>query len=159
MNLRLAMVLGLLVILVVLLHPLTVGAEPLAQPRIPHSVEGRDNCLACHGPGGLKPVPASHAGRTVATCRGCHQLATAGSPAEPTAAPVAVATPTQVVVATPSTTATTPRPSAVTSPTAVPTSTAPLPKTGDADFLIAGIGALVLILVGLVARRYAAIIS
>ncbi|MGE5141052.1 MAG: cytochrome c3 family protein [Rudaea sp.] len=46
-------------------------------PNIPHPLEGRDNCLACHqtGVGGAPKVPASHAGRTVDTCRTCHQPA------------------------------------------------------------------------------------
>ena len=30
-------------------------------------------CLACHGPSGVKPVPASHAGRTADTCAACHK--------------------------------------------------------------------------------------
>lgn len=50
---------------------------PSGAPRIPHGLQGRDNCLACHatGVGGSPVVPASHAGRTVDTCRTCHQAA------------------------------------------------------------------------------------
>ncbi len=60
-------------------------------PRIPHPLQGRDNCLACHatGLGGSPKVPASHAGRTNETCRACHQQA---SPAEGQA-PVILPTP------------------------------------------------------------------
>jgi formate-dependent nitrite reductase cytochrome c552 subunit len=60
-------------------------------PRIPHSLQGRDNCLACHatGLGGSPKVPASHAGRTNETCRICHQPA---SPAEGQA-PIILPTP------------------------------------------------------------------
>lgn len=57
----------------------TPGTTAGGPPRIPHPLQGRDDCLACHatGLGGSPKVPASHAGRTVATCRGCHQPATA----------------------------------------------------------------------------------
>jgi hypothetical protein len=42
---------------------------------IPHALEGRDQCLACHqtGVGGAPKVPSSHAGRTNDQCRTCHQ--------------------------------------------------------------------------------------
>ena len=73
------------------------GATPAAQPtaalggppKIPHPLQNRDNCLACHqtGVGGAPKVPASHAGRTVDTCKGCHQPATASEP------PIVVPTP------------------------------------------------------------------
>lgn len=44
-------------------------------PAIPHSIAGIETqCLTCHGEGGLQPVPADHAGRTVETCTACHQL-------------------------------------------------------------------------------------
>lgn len=44
-------------------------------PKIPHPLDGRDNCLMCHrtGIGKAKAVPASHAGRAVDRCRTCHQ--------------------------------------------------------------------------------------
>lgn len=44
-------------------------------PVIPHTLEGRDQCLECHqtGVGGATKVPASHAGRTNEMCRTCHQ--------------------------------------------------------------------------------------
>jgi hypothetical protein len=44
-------------------------------PAIPHSLAGRDNCLACHGTGGIVPVPGDHAGRAVNTCLACHKSA------------------------------------------------------------------------------------
>jgi len=50
-------------------------------PPIPHTTEGREDCLVCHGPGQLKPFPADHEGRTKETCLTCHQVA------QPTAAP------------------------------------------------------------------------
>lgn len=54
-------------------------------PFIPHTLEGRDDCLKCHrtGEGGAPRLPASHAGRTSAQCRDCHtsaELAAAGPP-------------------------------------------------------------------------------
>lgn len=60
--------------------PSTPATEPTSSaPRIPHPLQGRDDCLACHatGVGGAPRLPASHAGRTSDTCRLCH------IPAEP----------------------------------------------------------------------------
>lgn len=69
------------------------GATPVPAsnaPRIPHPLQGRDDCLACHatGVGGAPRLPASHAGRTSETCRLCH------FPAEPAAGEVAQILPT-----------------------------------------------------------------
>lgn len=63
---------------------------PGTPPKIPHPLQNRDNCLACHatGVGGAPKTPASHAGRTNDTCKGCHQPATSSN--EP---PVIVPTP------------------------------------------------------------------
>ncbi len=44
-----------------------------ATPRVPHELQGREECLSCHGPKGLRPVPASHDGRGKDSCMGCHQ--------------------------------------------------------------------------------------
>lgn len=45
----------------------------LAAPKeIPHDLQGRADCLACHAPGGFKPVPPDHAGRASGTCLSCH---------------------------------------------------------------------------------------
>ena len=38
-----------------------------------HSLEGRDNCLMCHGEGAAKPFPTDHAGRTNEACLTCHK--------------------------------------------------------------------------------------
>jgi len=46
---------------------------PPAPPKIPHSLVGMSACLSCHGPGGLKPVPPDHAGRTEEICQVCHK--------------------------------------------------------------------------------------
>jgi hypothetical protein len=40
-----------------------------------HELEGRDDCLMCHRPGAMEPVPdvpASHEGRGNEHCRMCH---------------------------------------------------------------------------------------
>jgi hypothetical protein len=45
---------------------------------IPHALEGMDQCLMCHTPGAMEPVPdapASHEGRTNEVCSMCHQPA------------------------------------------------------------------------------------
>jgi hypothetical protein len=47
--------------------------EPVAGiPQIPHTLEGRDDCLQCHAADAFKPFPTEHAGRTNDTCQGCH---------------------------------------------------------------------------------------
>lgn len=53
-------------------------------PKIPHTLEGRSDCLMCHGPGGLKPFPSNHAGRTKDICRSCHQTAQSGGTGQAT---------------------------------------------------------------------------
>ncbi len=51
-------------------EPTTPTESPAA---IPHTLEGRDNCLTCHGKDAFKPFPSDHAGRTNNTCTTCHQ--------------------------------------------------------------------------------------
>ncbi len=53
----------------------TAQAQQLLQTKTPHTLEGRADCLLCHGPNGTKPAPASHAGRPVTTCLTCHPAA------------------------------------------------------------------------------------
>ena len=50
-------------------EPATTGG-PAA---ISHTLEGRDDCLVCHGEGALQPFPAEHTGLTNDTCTACHQ--------------------------------------------------------------------------------------
>lgn len=75
--------------------PATASATPTAEPTsspsekappIPHSLDGRDDCLACHGTGiaGAPKLPATHEGRALGTCRLCHEP---GAVVEPTTAP------------------------------------------------------------------------
>ncbi len=45
---------------------------------ITHPLEGRSDCLMCHKPGAMEPVPdapASHEGRESKHCTMCHQPA------------------------------------------------------------------------------------
>ena len=44
-------------------------------PVITHDIAGRDDCLMCHTPGAMEPVPdtpANHEGRESTHCRMCH---------------------------------------------------------------------------------------
>ena len=81
-------------------RPTTVApaAQPTTRPSggiplIPHPLQNRDNCLACHqtGVGGAPKVPASHAGRTNDMCRGCHQPAAPAAGQLPQILPTPVA--------------------------------------------------------------------
>lgn len=53
-------------------------ALPGGPPAIPHSLQMRENCLACHaGPGAVAEIRTTHPERT--NCRQCHALASDGS--------------------------------------------------------------------------------
>ena len=102
---RLGLMMAMLVI--ALLIPVTITAE--SPPLIPHTLEGRSACLACHqtGVAGAPHIPADHAGRTNDMCRLCHQPAAAAEAATPTPAapapapglvPTPIAHPTSVGV-------------------------------------------------------------
>jgi hypothetical protein len=62
----------------VVLGALCVGVASTAcpedgAPSIPHGLDGRADCLSCHGTGtGAPRVPSDHAGRTNDQCQGCH---------------------------------------------------------------------------------------
>jgi len=56
--------------------PTAEAAPSVLAPNIPHSLEGRGDCLLCHSESGVKPVPANHEGRTNETCQLCHQITT-----------------------------------------------------------------------------------
>jgi hypothetical protein len=48
---------------------------PLFQiPAVPHPVEGREDCLACHDAGQIEPFPEDHAGRSNDSCTMCHEM-------------------------------------------------------------------------------------
>ncbi len=43
-------------------------------PRIPHPLEGHDDCLRCHATDSIKPLPTlGHEGRTAVMCQICHE--------------------------------------------------------------------------------------
>jgi nitrate/TMAO reductase-like tetraheme cytochrome c subunit len=68
-------------------------------PQIPHSIEGRADCNACHGQGGIKPAPASHASFTSDMCLNCHepsQSSTPGATPQETPTPAAAGGPPQI---------------------------------------------------------------
>ncbi|MFC1872543.1 c-type cytochrome [Chloroflexota bacterium] len=54
--------------------------EITALPLIPHDINGRGNCLACHetGLGDATVVPSDHTGRTNDMCLGCHKPGESG---------------------------------------------------------------------------------
>jgi len=67
--------------------PLTAQTK---SPAVTHDVEGKANCLMCHAPGVMEPVPdvpADHEGRTIETCMMCHaptaKMVTDGAPLIP----------------------------------------------------------------------------
>ncbi len=73
--------------------PAPTGAAAGTPPAIPHTLEGRDQCLTCHqaGVGGAPKVPADHAGRTNDQCRTCHQPAVVAPVIIPTRIPYVAA--------------------------------------------------------------------
>lgn len=66
-----------------------------APPRITHGLEGRQDCLACHGPGRVRPFPPDHQTTANDTCVGCHKTGAE----EPTPTPTPTATPTRAPAA------------------------------------------------------------
>lgn len=72
------------VLALVLLVPTFTAAQDF--PPVPHPMEGREECLACHETGlaGAPQVPANHANRTNVMCPACHQPAASAGPATDT---------------------------------------------------------------------------
>jgi hypothetical protein len=59
-------------------HAADAGIQTTDPPAIAHDTAGRDNCLMCHTPGAMAPVPdvpASHEGRGNEHCGMCHKPA------------------------------------------------------------------------------------
>lgn len=56
--------------------PLTPTPGPsvtqVAAALIPHPIAGQEQCDACHGANGIKPMPADHVGRPNESCTVCH---------------------------------------------------------------------------------------
>lgn len=73
---RIVRILLLVAVLVVLLSTaVSIYGLPLLQiPKVPHPLEGREDCLACHDTGGIEPFPDDHAGRTNDSCTMCHEM-------------------------------------------------------------------------------------
>ena len=66
--------------IVLLSTAVSVYAFPLFQiPAVPHPVEGREDCLACHDAGQVVPFPEDHAGRSNDSCTMCHEMGEAGA--------------------------------------------------------------------------------
>jgi len=78
-------------------------AAQTSPPAIPHSLEGRAACLACHETGiaGAPRVPDDHTGRTNDMCQGCHQPASATQAVSATVSATVEASATATVEATP----------------------------------------------------------
>ncbi len=53
------------------------GVLSACEPAIPHQIEGRVDCISCHGPNGVKPYPKFHEDRAYenADCTSCHKVA------------------------------------------------------------------------------------
>ncbi len=50
----------------------TYGLPLLQIPPVPHPVEGREDCVLCHGTGAVKPFPEDHQDRDSESCTMCH---------------------------------------------------------------------------------------
>lgn len=98
--------------------PATIGGPPA----VPHPLQGRENCLMCHGEADVKPYPADHAGRPVTSCVNCHQTGASQAP-EATSVPAATATTAPPATPVPAATATK-APTASSVPAATATSAA-----------------------------------
>lgn len=48
--------------------------EEMLGIKISHSLDGRDDCLQCHGESGFQPFPDNHTDRGTETCLNCHQV-------------------------------------------------------------------------------------
>ncbi len=63
---------GVLIVVGVMASPLTAQVKTKA---VAHDLEGKDNCLMCHTPGVMEPVPdtpKNHEGRRIEVCLWCH---------------------------------------------------------------------------------------
>jgi predicted CXXCH cytochrome family protein len=64
-------------ILTAALLPLAAAAQDNPPP-VPHPIEGRETCSACHAPdGGIYPAPENHASFADTLCLECHEQVTA----------------------------------------------------------------------------------
>ncbi len=59
----------------------SVNPGDISAKAIPHSLEGRRNCLACHGlDSKIKPFPADHLAYPLSSCTSCHAVAPSTTP-------------------------------------------------------------------------------
>ena len=54
------------------------SADAVRPPEISHSLARLPECVTCHAPAGLKPVPDGHVESSDAACQGCHKRPAAG---------------------------------------------------------------------------------
>ncbi|NNM07294.1 MAG: hypothetical protein HKO65_19530 [Gemmatimonadetes bacterium] len=83
MNGRLFSFFGAFFLMAIMAGPLLAQEKP---PVTSHDLEGKENCLMCHAPEVMPPVPdvpETHEGRAVETCQWCHA---ADSPMQTTGA-------------------------------------------------------------------------
>ncbi|MCK6624823.1 MAG: NapC/NirT family cytochrome c [Anaerolineae bacterium] len=52
---------------------ITETEDEEGRPKIPHTLEGREDCLLCHSLDSIKPFPANHENRSVEKCQNCHK--------------------------------------------------------------------------------------
>jgi len=47
-------------------------------PEIPHTIDGRQDCLECHQTGSVRPYPIGHAEKNLQnnSCEKCHEILT-----------------------------------------------------------------------------------
>ena len=53
--------------------PTPTPTTGLEAPHVPHTLEGRNDCLLCHNTGSIRPFPQDHVGRTNELCLVCHE--------------------------------------------------------------------------------------
>jgi hypothetical protein len=84
-SILLAIAAGGLILIVTVVFALIQSPELLDFPEsplvksavaIPHQVDGRSDCVRCHGTRGVQPYPARHTGWSNTSCRKCHAAAT-----------------------------------------------------------------------------------
>ena len=68
--------------------------QPTPVPAITHTLTGYQDCVLCHGPSGVRPFTASHAGRANDTCLLCHQTTAPPPNSTPTPTPAPGTPPT-----------------------------------------------------------------
>jgi hypothetical protein len=53
--------------------PEASGEDKPKRPLIPHTLEGREDCFACHSLASIAPFPADHEDRELDDCTVCHK--------------------------------------------------------------------------------------